>query len=61
MKLKELGSIEFDKEEPIEGVKVIIIRNELYQLHRRDGPAVIRNDGDKFWWVENNFKRSERL
>jgi hypothetical protein len=34
-------------------------RNEKSELHRVDGPAVVRANGDCEWWVDGELIKSE--
>jgi hypothetical protein len=34
-------------------------RNKIGQLHREDGPAIIRDDGYKSWWINGKLHRTD--
>jgi len=37
----------------------MVYRNELGQVHRVDGPAIILTNGDKFWYVNDLRHRTD--
>lgn len=48
-----LGEFEKDRFEDKEW------RNEQGQLHREDGPALIKTNGDQFWWLNGKLHRTD--
>lgn len=40
------------------GSCVIVYRNSLGQIHRVHGPAVIWDDGSRFWYQDGNLHRT---